>query len=779
MKNNLFIRKIRAIYSSQYKKMLILYSVFTIIVLLISAYILIGNYNKSLIAESEKANKRLLTQLMLSSDMLLQESVMSLIYSTFVNLNGNKLFHDFFHDNELYNVLTLTRIMDYFNETTAGKNYIDSVYLYRTADDTIVSSKEGYVRSIFSENNYNRDMIDTSAIEKLQSSKEQSLWIGPYENSRYWLNKCIISIAYSIPVNRKSYNLGCIVINLNEQNFFKSINYVQDSKLGEILIIDSRGRIFSRSKKEMLLQTEFAEPYITSILKDNDGFTAIDVNGIRTVISWVKSSVCDWWYVSVIPIETLNRQTMLLKQFSLLLLALVALLSVISVNILTVRIYKPFRQLIKNISKKFSIENNDNAYDNEINIVNNIITKLSDKVEEMEETLECNNRLIRHKAVLDIINGTGSYTLQENREKLKVIGVQLEYDKFCLLVTEADMKDMLKLSPEQSEFIGYKIIEITDAFFPADNTSISVSIARNRVVTLTNTDKPDIIVDELPALVKYLESELGIRCNIAFSHVTECLEKLAEEYEFTCGLLKYSFIYNYGKVFNPSVIDKLEKSINYLDIRDFDSLIPLIKAYKITQLKAKIESIFNEIYGECFSYNYVQNLLMQLTSVLSNTIKEQNIKFDLLDRKFIFDEFSRVSSLKEYKEWLNSIMDVYAEGIRLRDEQTDNEFITRIKEFICANIQTDLNLNNVASHFGISSNYLSKIFKESTDICFSNFIVDKKLELARELLINKKDLQIKEIAMRLGYFNTPHFINIFKEKYGITPAKFRKSNYRG
>ena len=45
---------------------------------------------------------------------------------------------------------------------------------------------------------------------------------------------------------------------------------------------------------------------------------------------------------------------------------------------------------------------------------------------------------------------------------------------------------------------------------------------------------------------------------------------------------------------------------------------------------------------------------------------------------------------------------------------------------------------------------------------------------ARELIL-KREFQIAEIADQLGYTNVSHFIEAFKNKYGVTPKKFEMS----
>ena len=45
------------------------------------------------------------------------------------------------------------------------------------------------------------------------------------------------------------------------------------------------------------------------------------------------------------------------------------------------------------------------------------------------------------------------------------------------------------------------------------------------------------------------------------------------------------------------------------------------------------------------------------------------------------------------------------------------------------------------------------------------------MELAKKLL-QEQQLNVNEIASKLGYSNSSHFIAAFKRKYGITPKQF-------
>jgi len=121
------------------------------------------------------------------------------------------------------------------------------------------------------------------------------------------------------------------------------------------------------------------------------------------------------------------------------------------------------------------------------------------------------------------------------------------------------------------------------------------------------------------------------------------------------------------------------------------------------------------------------------------------------------------------------LIDAYETGINNRNSSINTDFIDKITAYICENIESQLSLSSVAEVFKISPNYLSKIFKEGSGTNFSDFLVQKKIEKAKELLLADKKIAVSDIAKKLGYYSTTYFISLFKENYGITPSMLRKS----
>ncbi|WJH37009.1 AraC family transcriptional regulator [Paenibacillus sp. CC-CFT747] len=110
-----------------------------------------------------------------------------------------------------------------------------------------------------------------------------------------------------------------------------------------------------------------------------------------------------------------------------------------------------------------------------------------------------------------------------------------------------------------------------------------------------------------------------------------------------------------------------------------------------------------------------------------------------------------------------------------RRPKADKALELKITRFIEDNLYNELSLETVAEHVRISPNYLSRLFKGMLGMTFLEYVTDKKLRRAGELLLYEK-MTVQDVSAKLGYQSTHYFIRIFKERYGLTPKQFQKLN---
>lgn len=79
----------------------------------------------------------------------------------------------------------------------------------------------------------------------------------------------------------------------------------------------------------------------------------------------------------------------------------------------------------------------------------------------------------------------------------------------------------------------------------------------------------------------------------------------------------------------------------------------------------------------------------------------------------------------------------------------------------------------LARKLNYSYSYLSGLFSENTFTSIENFIILRKVDLAKELICNT-ELTLTEIAYRLHYSSVAHLSAQFKKTTGLTPTNFQR-----
>jgi len=66
------------------------------------------------------------------------------------------------------------------------------------------------------------------------------------------------------------------------------------------------------------------------------------------------------------------------------------------------------------------------------------------------------------------------------------------------------------------------------------------------------------------------------------------------------------------------------------------------------------------------------------------------------------------------------------------------------------------------------------VIRSKTGKTIVAWIADKMVAEAK-VMLQDPDLSIKEIALRLGFLETPHFSNYFRKHANLSPVEYRKS----
>lgn len=126
--------------------------------------------------------------------------------------------------------------------------------------------------------------------------------------------------------------------------------------------------------------------------------------------------------------------------------------------------------------------------------------------------------------------------------------------------------------------------------------------------------------------------------------------------------------------------------------------------------------------------------------------------------------------------YLNEI--IYENGKSYDDVKlslTDIDALHYAKRILDNNIISAPTLRQLSKLVCLNEFKVKAGFKELFGKSVHAYVIDKRLELARFLMIDGK-LSVTEAAVWVGYSNISHFADKFRKKYGVNPSEYIKRN---
>ena len=107
----------------------------------------------------------------------------------------------------------------------------------------------------------------------------------------------------------------------------------------------------------------------------------------------------------------------------------------------------------------------------------------------------------------------------------------------------------------------------------------------------------------------------------------------------------------------------------------------------------------------------------------------------------------------------------------IRRDVTENDMVNQVVEYVGQHLTEPLSLDNIAATFHLSKYHLDRQFKHFTGLSLYQFIMKKRLLLARTLL--QAGHSATDACISCGFGDYSNFLKAFKREFNCTPKAFQ------
>lgn len=245
-------------------------------------------------------------------------------------------------------------------------------------------------------------------------------------------------------------------------------------------------------------------------------------------------------------------------------------------------------------------------------------------------------------------------------------------------------------------------------------------------------------------------------------------------------------LYQVTALEGPSVVNLLEAHntfnglVKYSNASLISALNTVLPIYTLDEIDLNNKLSFcNTIISLSNYYNENNNLSYKdtLDSFAQNTTFSS--VYEKINKSTLNNFFKLTMNINlsdnTFAGFINEIKNQTLDKFSKIPTTNSNDLINEIMRYVDDNYMNEIGVNTISELYGITPNYLSKIFKERSGLKFIDYITTVRIKHGKKLLMSSPLLTIKEVSELVGYHSPRHFTKQFLKIEGFYPSDLQKS----
>jgi two-component system, response regulator YesN len=495
------------------------------------------------------------------------------------------------------------------------------------------------------------------------------------------------------------------------------------------------------------------------------------MGGNSCLVSAVAVSDTGWTLVNVTPLSVLYRKGDSIR-FVLLSICLGTIaLGIVIVFFLAPRMYGPLGSLIGRVRGMFGLKLPPPAdATNEYSLLNYALDGLSDRMNELSATLQRNLPVIKHEFVQRLLNGDG-IDGKDLSDSLGVVGHATFPERSAAAIVVIE---------EKSESFDVRAVKyrLAERMEGESGRFVLASILPGAAVALIvgADDGREGLASVAAGWGDLARNGLDRRIAVYLGPSVDSPFDLQTSFAEARLLAAYGFFFPEEAV----LIDRAdllarEGRDSTLARTTLDLLSESLVARNTPGIDSALQALRNFVRSNAASADAARRELSRVLGAIADYAESAFPGGGAPTRGDILSILDTSRDIDDFIDRAARVAKDMFVKVDIRSDERNAILVARIKTYVKENLAAELSLQKLSEVVGISTGYMSKVFRDETGGHFVEFVTDSRLAEAQRLLTSS-DSSVQEISRAVG-FNTPaYFIKQFRLKYGCTPYEYRRTH---
>ena len=482
-----------------------------------------------------------------------------------------------------------------------------------------------------------------------------------------------------------------------------------------------------------------------------------------------NSKVSGLSYDLFIDKENINRELAGVRSSFWVSLSIVLLLAMLGIVILILLNYQPVYAIINEMEEEFEAE--ESGEQNEFDRLKSGYLKLKNEKKTTQELIDMQNRELLNARLLTMMKGR--FLMTDGSENLEKLGLEL---KSRILLSGF----MFKVEKSDSEYDELPYFIVDNVFSELMEGEHMYRVEDGSFLYYlfeVSSDTEEEWRQNVASKMEYVCDLLNDKGSI----VTGVLGEIGESVSMLRNL--------YGNLMDAFEYSKLLGGQNFMDVRsmpDYDEFY-LVRDYREESLReAFAEKSVEAACGVLDKIFTSGKAAGNIAIIKIHAYETFNMVMDIF-REYVSDvsqqetaigylhNLSKAQSGEEIRGYFKELLQFQIQTIARQQIQENKGIVSKVIKYVDENYSDyNLNLSSMAEGLKRNSRYISRVFKEETQMGILDYINTVRINKARELMAERK-YTLEELAAMVGYNNVRSFRRAFVKIMGEMPSTYMEN----